>query len=104
MENLVPIAIVGMLFIGLPWLVLHYLTKWKSGRGISPQDEVLLDDLHEMARRLDARLDSVERIIAADNPQWKDARLSDLSGERADRFERDGSYGREGNPAPRVTR
>ena len=79
MENVVPIAVVGMLFIGLPWLVLHYLTKWKSGRGISQQDEVLLDDLHEMARRLDDRLISIERIIAADNPDWKDGRLTDLS-------------------------
>jgi phage shock protein B len=78
-DILVPIGVVGMLFIGLPWLVLHYLTKWKSGRGISQQDEVLLDDLHEMARRLDSRLDSIERIIAADNPNWKDGRLPDLS-------------------------
>ena len=88
-DILVPIGVVGMLFIGLPWLVLHYLTNWKSGRGISPQDEVLLDDLHEMARRLDARLDSVERIIAADNPQWKEAKLADNSAERLERFERD---------------
>jgi len=78
-DVLVPIAVVGMLFIGLPWLILHYLTRWKSGRGISQQDEVLLDDLHEMARRLDNRLDSIERIIAADNPNWKDGRLADLS-------------------------
>ncbi|GGE11540.1 phage shock protein B [Polymorphobacter glacialis] len=80
MENvMVPIAVVGMLFIGLPWMILHYLTRWKSGRGISQQDEALLDDLHEMARRLDSRLDSIERIIAADDPQWKDGRIPDLS-------------------------
>jgi phage shock protein B len=83
MENAsIAIPIVGMLFIGLPWLVLHYLTKWKSGRGITQQDEVLLDDLHEMARRLDGRLESIERIIAADNPNWKDGRLTDLSAGR----------------------
>jgi phage shock protein B len=75
----VPITLFATLFIGLPWLVLHYLTKWKSGRGISQQDEMLLDDLHEMARRLDGRLESIERIIAADNPNWKDGRLTDLS-------------------------
>jgi phage shock protein B len=75
----VPIALFGTLFIGLPWLVLHYVTRWKSGRGISQQDEMLLDDLHEMARRLDGRLESIERIIAADNPNWKDGRLADLS-------------------------
>ena len=91
-ESLIAIPIVGMLFIGLPWLVLHYLTKWKSGSGISQQDEVLLDDLHEMARRLDGRLESIERIIAADNPNWKDGRLPDLSAgripDRSDRPER----------------
>jgi phage shock protein B len=90
-ESWIAIPIVGMLFIGLPWLVLHYLTKWKSGRGISQQDEVLLDDLHEMARRLDGRLETIERIIAADNPNWKDGRLPDLSAgripERGDRQE-----------------
>ncbi len=90
-SSFIAIPIVGMLFIGLPWLVLHYLTKWKSGRGISQQDEVLLDDLHEMARRLDGRLESIERIIAADNPNWKDGRLADLSAgripDRSDRQE-----------------
>ena len=78
-DVIVPIAVVGMLFIGLPWMILHYLTRWKSGQGITQQDEVLLDDLHDMARRLDGRLDSIERIIAADNPNWKDGRLPDLS-------------------------
>ncbi len=81
-DVLLPIGIVGMLFIGLPWLILHYLTKWKSGRGISREDEMLLDDLHEMARRLDARLDSIERIIAADDPNWRDTRLADNAASR----------------------
>ncbi len=75
-------AIMGILFIGLPWLVLHYLTRWKSGQGISREDEVLLDDLHEMARRLDDRLISIERIIAADDPNWKDGRLADSASSR----------------------
>jgi phage shock protein B len=77
-----PIAIVGMLFIGLPGLILHYLTKWKSQTGISSQDEALLDELHDLARRLDQRIDTVERIIAADNPNWKDNRIADLSEQR----------------------
>ncbi len=76
------VMVVFVVVIGLPWMILHYLTKWKSGRGITQQDEVLLDDLHEMARRLDGRLESIERIIAADNPNWKDGRLADLSAGR----------------------
>ncbi|MFN3796384.1 MAG: envelope stress response membrane protein PspB, partial [Sphingobium yanoikuyae] len=29
-DVLVPIAVVGMLFIGMPWLIFHYVTKWKQ--------------------------------------------------------------------------
>jgi phage shock protein B len=66
-----PIAIVGMLFIGLPWVIFHYVTKWKSTASLTREDEDLLDELQQTARRLDERLNSIERIIAADNPGWK---------------------------------
>jgi phage shock protein B len=69
-----PIIIVGMLFIGLPWITLHYLTQWKKAGSISVEDENLLDDLFETARRLDARLETVERIVAADHPDFKPGR------------------------------
>ena len=69
------IMICGMLFIGMPWLFLHYSSKFRAAKGISQQDEQLLDDLYSTARRLDSRLESIERIIAADNPQWKESAL-----------------------------
>lgn len=72
MEDLfVPIFVCGFLFIGLPWVVLHYVTQWKRARGLSIEDENLLDELHETARKIDDRLRSIERIVAADNPDWK---------------------------------
>lgn len=73
---------IGLPVIGLPWLIMHYVTKWKSQTGISRQDEALLDELHDLARRLDQRIDTVERIVAADNPNWKDNRIADLSEQR----------------------
>ena len=81
-DIIVPVAVVGMLFIGLPGMILHYVTKWKSQTGISNQDEALLDELHELARRLDQRIETVERIVAAENPNWKDGRIADLSEQR----------------------
>ena len=71
---LVPVLIVGILFIGLPWLIFHYVTKWKSVATISREDEKLLDELHDLARRLDDRMETIERIIAADDPLWKAGR------------------------------
>jgi phage shock protein B len=65
------VGIVGMLFIGLPWLIFHYVTKWKSQATITTEDENLLDELHELARRLDERMITIERIVQADNPNWR---------------------------------
>jgi phage shock protein B len=70
-DVLVPIMVVGMLFIGLPWLVFHYITKWKQAKTLTVDDENLLDDMNETARRLEDRLVTIERIMTADNPNWK---------------------------------
>lgn len=65
------IFIVPIIFIGLPWLIFHYVTKWKQVATISTSDEKLLDELHDAARRLDDRLQSIERIMTAENPNWR---------------------------------
>ena len=70
-DVLVPVFVVGILFLGLPWLVFHYVTKWKQAPGITDEDEKLLDELYHTARRLEERLQTVERIIAADNPDYR---------------------------------
>jgi phage shock protein B len=57
--------------IGLPWLILHYITKWKQAPKITQEDENMLDEMYVLARRLEERLMTVERIVAADNPDWK---------------------------------
>ena len=66
-----PIIIVGMLFIGLPWVIMHYITKWKQAATITGEDEKLLDELHYTARQLEERMQTIERIIAADNPDFR---------------------------------
>ncbi|ONF95913.1 envelope stress response membrane protein PspB [Sphingomonas jeddahensis] len=71
-DVLVPIFVVGMLFIGLPWLIMHYVTKWKQAPGgMTTEDEALLDELHSLAKRLEDRVNTVERIVAADNPDFR---------------------------------
>jgi len=68
-DVLIPVLVCGILFIGLPWIILHYITQWKKSGTISREDENLLDDLYETARRLDDRLHSIERIVAAETPE-----------------------------------
>jgi phage shock protein B len=75
MEDVIGILVGGLaiitLFIGLPWLILHYVTKWRQAPKITVEDEQLLDDMFNLARRLEERLTTVERIAAADHPDWK---------------------------------
>lgn len=69
--DIVPFTAIVVLFLGLPWLVFHYITKWKQSATLTHGDEKLLDDLYESARRLDDRLCTIERIMTAENPEWR---------------------------------
>lgn len=64
------LVIVPIVMIGLPWLILHYVTKWKTGASITSDDEVLLEELYNLAKRLDERMDTVERLVATDDPSF----------------------------------
>ena len=68
------LAIIAI-FIGLPWIILHYITRWKTAATITTDDEVLLEELYSLAKRLDERMDTVERLVASDNPDFKPARI-----------------------------
>ena len=75
-EILIPIFVCSILFIGLPWLIFHYITKWKTASGsITRDDEALLEELYALTKRLDDRMDTVERLVAHDHADFKPARL-----------------------------
>ncbi|RJY08093.1 envelope stress response membrane protein PspB [Aurantiacibacter aquimixticola] len=69
------IIIVPAIFIGLPWLIMHYVTRWKTAATITTDDEALLEDLYGLAKRLDERMDTVERLVAMDNPEFQKPRI-----------------------------
>jgi phage shock protein B len=70
-DVVVPLIAITSVFVGLPWLVLHYMTRWRTAATLTREDENLLDELYDLARRLEDRMTTIERIIAADDPNWK---------------------------------
>jgi len=70
-ELFIPLIAIGAIFVVLPWIIFHYITKWKATASLTSEDENLLDELHELARRLDDRMRTIERIIQAENPAWR---------------------------------
>jgi len=69
--DFVPFIAIPIVFIALPWIIFHYITKWKTSATLTSGDEKLLDELHDAARRLDDRLCTIERIMTAENPDWR---------------------------------
>jgi len=68
LEVLVPMSI---LFVILPWIIFHYVTKWKQLKGFTPEDEASLTDLRTAADRLEDRLRTMERILDSEVPDWR---------------------------------
>src|SRR5690606_16581358 len=75
MDAVMPFFAVAAIFIGLPWVIMHYITKWKTAATITVADEALLEELYQLAKRLDERMDTVERLVASDNPEFQPARV-----------------------------
>ena len=95
------IIIVPAIVIGMPWLILHYVTKWKTAATITSDDEVLLEELYNLAKRLDERIGLGGRLI------WQAKGLADASTQSqsvGDRLERRGRTraGRAHSPRPRL--
>ncbi len=76
-DIIVPLAI----FIGTPWVILHYITKWKTAATITTDDEALMEEMYNLAKRLDERMDTVERLVEHDHADFKPARLVQNSDE-----------------------
>ena len=61
-------VVLVLVIVVLPlWLFLHYGSRWRASRGLAAQDEKLLTDLWDAARRMEERLDNLERVIGAEN-------------------------------------
>ena len=70
------IAVIGCLtlFIGLPWLLLHYITQWRKTGALSPEDEHMLEDVWRAAKKMERRIEALEAILDADAPGWRGRR------------------------------
>ncbi len=69
MSELIPILI---LTVCLPlWIIFHYITKMKTSKGLSPEDEKMLSEVWESANRMEERINTLERILDIEAPDWR---------------------------------
>jgi phage shock protein B len=65
------IAILFMVLVLPLAIVMHYTTKWKATKGLSAEDERMLEDLWEDAQRMQSRINALETILDSQVPEWR---------------------------------
>jgi phage shock protein B len=63
--------IVFLVFVAPIWIFTHYATRWRTSKMLSADDEKMLAELWESAARMDSRINSLERILDAEVPEWR---------------------------------
>jgi phage shock protein B len=69
MSDVIPILLVTVCF---PlWIVFHYVTKMKTSKGLSVEDEKMLSEVWESSNRMEERIKTLERILDIEAPNWR---------------------------------
>ncbi|MDA0147837.1 envelope stress response membrane protein PspB [Vibrio sp. LaRot3] len=63
--------IVFMIFVAPIWLILHYRSKKTSSSGLSQEDYHRLEKLSKQAESMRDRVDTLERILDSESPNWR---------------------------------
>ena len=65
------VAILSLVIVAPLLIITNFIAKMRSTRGLSIEDEKLLADLWEGAKRMEDRIYSLERILDSDQPSWR---------------------------------
>ena len=72
MDALIGVALIVFMVIVAPiWVVAHYVTRWRMAKTLSAEDERLIAELWTSLERLETRINTLERILDADTPDWR---------------------------------
>lgn len=65
-------TILFMTVLGPIWVSMHYSAKKREAKTLLADEEEALDRLLTIAETMEERLESLEKILEADDPNWKD--------------------------------
>jgi phage shock protein B len=72
MEEFMGVFLVILAAVVLPLVViLHYVTKWKSSRTLSGDEQRMLEELWQDAQKMESRINALETILDDQVPDWR---------------------------------
>ena len=70
-DGSVGLLIVFLIFVAPIWIIAHYVTRWRTAKVLSAEDERMLAELWELAPKVESRINTLERILDAEVPEWR---------------------------------
>ena len=64
--------IIFMVVVAPVWLVLHYKSQSKMNRGLTEDESETLVKLTQQAQRMSDRVTTLEKILDAEVPDWRE--------------------------------
>ena len=69
------VFVLGVLFLTVVApliIILHFVTRWKKARELTSSDESLMQEVWEIAQRLEGRIHVLETILDDEAPEWRE--------------------------------
>tara|TARA_R110000772_G_scaffold2542_1_gene9149 strand:- start:2860 stop:3096 length:237 start_codon:yes stop_codon:yes gene_type:complete len=63
--------IIFMVIVAPIWLILHYRSKKQISQGLSDEEYATLQELADRAEKMADRIHTLESILDAEAPQWR---------------------------------
>ena len=73
-------VIIFMILVAPIWLILHYRSKRQISQGLSEEEYNQLSELSELADKMADRIKTLEAILDAETPDWRNKVLTNAAG------------------------
>jgi phage shock protein B len=65
------LSILFMVVVLPLFLIMHYATKWKATKGLSDDEQRMLEDIWKDSQNMQSRVNALETILDAEVPDWR---------------------------------
>ena len=64
-------AVIFLTVVAPIWIIAHYVTRWRTGKALSSDEERLIAELWQTTDKMQQRIVTLERILDAEAPNWR---------------------------------
>lgn len=70
-EGVFVLSIIFLTVVAPLIIVLHFITKWKKTRELTTADESMMEEVWDIAQKLESRVNVLETILDDEAPDWR---------------------------------